>query len=126
MKATSSFLFLQLPNSVVLTCEKTLDDIVTACYFYPLCHVYFCTVAEKSKSEDTMLQFSARNQLKGRIKDIVLGNIMAEIIVQLPDGQEVVSLITYPSSERLNLQIHDEVVVMFNSTDVLVGKVASD
>jgi len=73
-----------------------------------------------------MLQFSARNQLKGRIKDIVLGNIMAEIIVQLPDGQEVVSLITYPSSERLNLQIHDEVVVMFNSTDVLVGKVASD
>lgn len=70
------------------------------------------------------MQLSARNQLKGVIKAITLGNIMAEIVVQLPDGQEVVALITFTSSERLNLQIGDEVTAVFKSTDVMIGKEA--
>jgi molybdopterin-binding protein len=68
------------------------------------------------------MHLSARNQLKGVVKDITLGNIMAEIVVQLSDGQEVVALITFTSSERLNLQIGDEVVAVFKSTDVMIGK----
>jgi molybdopterin-binding protein len=68
------------------------------------------------------MQLSARNQLKGVVKDITLGNIMAEVVIQLPDGQEVVALITYTSSERLNLQIGDQVTAIFKSTEVMVGK----
>ncbi len=68
------------------------------------------------------MQLSARNQLKGVIKAITLGNIMAEIVIQLPDGQEVVALITFTSSERLNLQIGDQVTAIFKSTEVMVGK----
>ena len=68
------------------------------------------------------MRLSARNQLKGIVKDITLGNIMAEVIVQLADGQEVVALITYTSSERLNVQIGDAVSVVFKSTDVMLGK----
>ncbi len=68
------------------------------------------------------MQLSARNQLKGVIKDITLGNIMAEIVVELPDGQVVVALITFTSSERLNLQIGDEVTAVFKSTEVMIGK----
>ena len=68
------------------------------------------------------MRLSARNQLTGIVKDITLGNIMAEVIVQLADGQEVVALITYTSSERLNVQIGDEVTAIFKSTDVLLGK----
>jgi len=68
------------------------------------------------------MQLSARNQLKGVIKDITLGNIMAEIVVELPDGQEIVALITFTSSERLNLQIGDEVTTIFKSTEVMIAK----
>ncbi len=68
------------------------------------------------------MQLSARNQLKGVIKAITLGNIIAEIVIQLPDGQEVVALITFTSSERLNLQIGDQVTAIFKSTEVMVGK----
>lgn len=68
------------------------------------------------------MRLSARNQLKGIVKEITLGNIMAEVVVQLPDGQEVVALITYTSSERLNLQIGDAVTAVFKSTEVLLGK----
>lgn len=68
------------------------------------------------------MQLSARNQLKGKITAITLGNIMAEIIVQLADGQEIASLITFGSSVRLNLQVGDEVTVCIKSTDVLIAK----
>lgn len=68
------------------------------------------------------MQLSARNQLRGKVKEITLGNIMAEIIIEMADGQEVVALITYTSSERLDLQIGDEVTAIFNSTDVMLGK----
>ncbi|MBA3824749.1 MAG: TOBE domain-containing protein [Ktedonobacterales bacterium] len=68
------------------------------------------------------MQVSARNQLRGKVKEITLGNIMAEIVVEMDNGQEVVALITYTSSERLNLQIGDEVTALFKSTDVMIAK----
>jgi len=68
------------------------------------------------------MQLSARNQLKGTVKDITLGNVVAEIIVALPDGQEVVALITYRSSESLKLSIGDAVTVIIKSTDVILAK----
>jgi molybdopterin-binding protein len=68
------------------------------------------------------MQLSARNQLRGKVKEITLGNIMAEVIIELADGQEVVALITYTSSERLNLRIGDDVTAIFKSTDVMLGK----
>jgi molybdopterin-binding protein len=68
------------------------------------------------------MQLSARNQFRGKVKAITLGNIMAEVVVELPNGQEIVALITYTSSERLNLQIGDEVTTFIKSTDVLIAK----
>jgi molybdopterin-binding protein len=47
---------------------------------------------------------------------------MAEVIVQLPDGQEIVSAITRSSAEALNLQQGDQVVAIIKSTDVMIGK----
>ena len=68
------------------------------------------------------MQLSARNQLRGTIKEITLGNIVAEIVVNLPDGQEITAVITYRSSEKLNLQVGDAVTVVVKSTDVLIAK----
>ena len=68
------------------------------------------------------LQFSARNQLKATVKSVKLGSVMAEIIVELPDGQEIVSAITRTSAEGLNLQAGDSVVAIIKSTEVMIGK----
>ena len=68
------------------------------------------------------LQFSARNQLKATVKSVKLGTVMAEIVVELPDGQEIVSAITRTSAEGLNLQAGDSVVVIIKSTEVMIGK----
>ena len=68
------------------------------------------------------LRFSARNQLQAKVKSVKLGSVMAEVIVELSDGQEIVSAITRTSAESLNLQTGDDVVVIIKSTEVMVGK----
>ena len=40
------------------------------------------------------MRLSARNQLRGTIKSVKLGSVMAEVVVELPDGQQIVSAIT--------------------------------
>jgi molybdopterin-binding protein len=68
------------------------------------------------------MKMSARNQLKGKIKAVKQGSIMAEIVVELPDGQEIVSAITLTSAQDLNLRVGDDVVAIIKSTDVMIGK----
>jgi molybdopterin-binding protein len=68
------------------------------------------------------LQFSARNQLRARVKSVKLGTVMAEVIVELSDGQQIASAITRTSAEGLNLQSGDDVLVIIKSTEVMIGK----
>jgi molybdopterin-binding protein len=68
------------------------------------------------------LRFSARNQLQAKVKSVNLGAVMAEVIVTLPDGQEIVSAITRTSAESLNLAAGDSVVAIIKSTEVMIGK----
>jgi len=46
---------------------------------------------------------------------------MSEVVVDV-GGQEVVSLITKASVERLGLKPGDSVVAIIKSTDVMIGK----
>ena len=66
------------------------------------------------------MKISARNQLKGKIKAVKPGSVMAEIVVELPDGQEIVSAITLTSAQGLNLRVGDDVVAIIKSTDVMI------
>ena len=68
------------------------------------------------------LRFSARNQLQATVKSVTLGAVMAEVIVTIPDGQEIVSAITRTSAESLNLKAGDNVIAIIKSTEVMIGK----
>ena len=67
------------------------------------------------------MELSARNQLRGTVKSVTLGNVMAEVIVDV-GGQEIASAITRSSAERLGLAEGDEVVAIVKATEVLLGK----
>jgi molybdopterin-binding protein len=67
------------------------------------------------------LELSARNQLKGTVKSVKLGEVMAEVVVDV-GGQEIASAITRTSAERLGLAEGDEVVAVIKATEVLIGK----
>jgi molybdopterin-binding protein len=67
------------------------------------------------------MQISARNQLKGKIKNILRGSVNGEVIVDI-GGQTVTSSITLASIDHLALKIGDDVVVIVKATDVMIGK----
>ncbi len=64
---------------------------------------------------------SARNQFPGTVKSVKLGNVMAEVIVEV-NGLEVVSLISRASAEQLALKPGDKVTAIIKSTEVMVSK----
>ncbi len=47
------------------------------------------------------MKISARNTLKGKVKKITTGLVNSEVVVELPGGMEVVSVITKTSAEAL-------------------------
>lgn len=67
------------------------------------------------------MQISARNQLPGTIKSIILGAVMAEVVIDV-NGLEVVSAITRSSAESMGLKEGDRVTAIIKSTEVIVGK----
>ena len=64
---------------------------------------------------------SARNQFKGTVKEVKLGNVMAEVVVTVGDI-EVVSAITRSSAESLQLKPGDAVTAIIKSTEVMIDK----
>ena len=64
---------------------------------------------------------SARNQFKGTVKEIKLGNVMAEVVVSV-GSIEVVAAITKTSVENLGLKPGDAVTAIIKSTEVMIAK----
>lgn len=67
------------------------------------------------------MQISARNQLPGTVVSTKLGEVMAEVVVEI-DPATIVAAITASSVERLGLEAGDKVTVIVKSTEVLIGK----
>ena len=64
---------------------------------------------------------SARNQLPATVKSVKLGNVMAEVVMDV-SGVEVVAAITRGSAESLNLQTGDRVKAVIKATEILIDK----
>lgn len=67
------------------------------------------------------MTLSARNQLSGTVKSVVLGTVMAEVVVDI-GGQEVVSAITRHAVENLDIKAGDSVRAVIKSTEVMIDK----
>ena len=70
------------------------------------------------------LDISARNQLRGTIESLTIEGVMAEVRLRI-GGQELTSIITRGSAERMGLRVGDEVFAVIKSTEVMIGKGAS-
>lgn len=67
------------------------------------------------------MKISARNMLKGRVKKVEFGAVNAEIVIDLPGGLEIVSIITKSSTERLDLSEGKEVYAVIKASDVMIA-----
>jgi molybdopterin-binding protein len=64
---------------------------------------------------------SARNQIKGTVKEVKLGNVMAEVVLSA-GNIEIVAVITRTSAERLGLKPGDTATAIVKSSDVMIDK----
>ena len=68
------------------------------------------------------MKLSARNLLPGKVKEVVLGMVNAEVVIEISPGLEIVSVITKNSVERMNIKVGDEVNALVKATSVMVAK----
>jgi molybdate transport system regulatory protein len=60
------------------------------------------------QTKECLVELSARNQITGTITAVELGAVMADVSVDIGNGQR--------------LQVGDEIVLIIKATDVMVGK----
>ncbi|KAA0237092.1 MAG: TOBE domain-containing protein [Dehalococcoidia bacterium] len=67
------------------------------------------------------MELSARNQLPASVKDVRMGEVMAQVVLELAGGGELVAAITRDSAERLGLQPGKRVLAVVKATEVMVA-----
>jgi molybdopterin-binding protein len=68
------------------------------------------------------MKLSARNQLKGKIADVVKGATTSHVRIDIGGGVIVMSSITNEAVTDLGLKTGDEVWAVIKASDVMVGK----
>jgi molybdopterin-binding protein len=67
------------------------------------------------------MKISARNILKGKIVKVIHGAVNSEVIIELPGGTRLVSIITNNSVENLGLTVEKEAYAIIKASNVMVG-----
>jgi molybdopterin-binding protein len=67
------------------------------------------------------MSISARNQLKGKITEIISGDVMTHLTIRV--GQNLIeSVITRKSADEMKLKKGDSVTAVVKATEVMVSK----
>ena len=67
------------------------------------------------------MKISARNMLKGKVKQIKPGAVNTEVVIDLPEGSEIVSIITKESADKLGLAVGKEAYAIIKASNVMIG-----
>ena len=67
------------------------------------------------------MKLSARNILKGKIKQVNSGAVNSEVIIETPGGELIVSIITKQSVESLELKVGKDVYAVIKASNVMVA-----
>jgi len=73
------------------------------------------------REEVNIMKLSARNVLKGKVKSLQHGAVNSEVIVQLPGGIEIVSIITKTAAQNLQLKEGKEVYAVVKASNVILA-----
>ncbi len=66
------------------------------------------------------MKVSARNLIPGKVKEITVGAVNSEVIIEVAPGIEVVSIITKRSVEEMGLKKGSDVKAMVKASNVMI------
>jgi len=67
------------------------------------------------------MKISARNVLRGKVKRLKHGVVNTEVIIEMQNGNEIVSMITKESAEKLGLAVGKEVYAVIRASNVMIA-----
>lgn len=67
------------------------------------------------------MKISARNILKGKVKQIIPGAVNSEVILETSGGETIVSVITKESVESLGLKVGQEAYAVVKASSVMIA-----
>lgn len=67
------------------------------------------------------MKVSARNLIKGTVKQLTVGAVNSEVVIEISPGVEIVSIISKSSAESLGVEVGKKVYAVIKSTDVMVA-----
>ena len=67
------------------------------------------------------MRISARNMLKGKVKQINSGAVNSEVIIQTSGGETIVAVITKESVESLGLKAGKDAYAVIKASNVMVA-----
>jgi molybdopterin-binding protein len=59
--------------------------------------------------------------LKGKVKSVEHGSVNSEVVIQLPGGTEIVSIITKTAAQNLGLREGKEAYAIIKASNVILG-----
>jgi molybdopterin-binding protein len=66
------------------------------------------------------MSISARNQLKGKVVGLKKGVITAEVVIEIPGGNKITSIVSLDSVEDLGIKEGAEITAVIKSTSVML------
>jgi len=67
------------------------------------------------------MKLSARNILKGKVVQVKVGSVNSEVVLELPGGGQIVSIITKESAESLGLALGKQAYAIIKASNVMIG-----
>ncbi|WP_319478148.1 molybdopterin-binding protein [Marispirochaeta aestuarii] len=67
------------------------------------------------------MKLSARNQIKGKVLKVTKGAVNSEVILEIPGGAQIVSIITNGSAESLGLAEGKTAYAVIKASNVMVA-----
>ena len=73
------------------------------------------------RDQGDKMKISARNMIKGKIRKLANGAVNTEVIIELPGGVEIVSIITKSSADSLGLKEGKDVYAVIKASNVMIA-----
>ena len=67
------------------------------------------------------MRISARNQIRGTVKRVTRGAVNMEVILEVPGGGQIVSIITIQSGDALGLVEGMKAMAVIKASDVMIA-----
>ena len=67
------------------------------------------------------MKLSARNILKGKIVQMKAGAVNSEVVLELPGGAQIVSIITKESADNLGLAVGKPAYAVIKASSVMIA-----